>query len=197
MTAPRSPSSRRVLWAAAGSLTFLVLAPGVVGGLIPWWLTGWEVYALWLPFRVAGALLIVGGTVALLHAFSRFVVEGIGTPAPVAPTDRLVVGGLYRHVRNPMYLAVEATIVGQALFLGQPALVLYAGVVWLAVAAFVYGYEEPTLADRFGDEYEAYRDAVPAWLPRMSAWRGVGVQAVRRDAEGADGRRRRRATNGR
>src|SRR5215208_2736313 len=136
MTAPSSPSQKRVAKAAAGSVTFLALAPGVVGGLIPWWLTRWEAYSLWLPLRVAGALLIVAGTAALLHAFGRFVVEGLGTPAPVAPTERLVVGGLYRYVRNPMYLAVEATIVGQALLLGQPVLVLYAGVVGLAVAAF-------------------------------------------------------------
>src|SRR5215467_7357831 len=66
------------------------------------------------------------GVVVLIHAFARFILEGIGTPAPVAPTERLVVGGLYRYVRNPMYLAVVACIVGQALALGQPALLLYA-----------------------------------------------------------------------
>ena len=65
----------------------------------------------------------------LLHAFARFVVEGIGTPAPVAPPEQLVVGGLYRHVRNPMYVAVAATIVGQAALLGRPALLLYAAAV--------------------------------------------------------------------
>jgi len=144
---------------------------------------------LWLPLRVAGALLIVGGTAALLHAFGRFVFEGIETPAPVAPTERFVVGGLYRYVRNPMYLAVEAAILGQALLLGQPVLVLYAGIVGIAVAAFVYGYEEPTLANRFGDEYEVYRDAVPAWLPRLRAWKAVEGQGAGPDADRAHGRR--------
>jgi protein-S-isoprenylcysteine O-methyltransferase Ste14 len=114
----------------------------------------------------AGALLVAAGAAVLLHAFARFVVEGIGTPAPVAPPEHLVVGGLYRYVRNPMYLAVAATIIGQALILGRPALLLYVAAFGAAVASFVRFYEEPTLARRFGAEYDAYRRAVPAWWPR-------------------------------
>jgi len=108
----------------------------------------------------------------LLHAFARFVIEGLGTPAPVAPTERLVVGGLYRHVRNPMYLAVGATIVGQALVLGRPGLLVYTAVFGVVVGAFVHGYEQPTLAKRYGEQYEAYRRAVPAWWPRRRPWDG-------------------------
>jgi protein-S-isoprenylcysteine O-methyltransferase Ste14 len=119
-----------------------------------------------------GVLLLVAGAALLLYAFARFVLEGAGTPAPVAPTERLVVGGLYRHVRNPMYEAVAATIVGQALILGRPGLLLYAALFAATVATFVLGYEEPTLADQFGTEYEAYRRAVPRWIPRLRAWRG-------------------------
>jgi protein-S-isoprenylcysteine O-methyltransferase Ste14 len=159
--------------AAIGSLVFLVLAPGVVAGLIPWWVTGWrlrEPLPYWLPLRVGGSILLAVGVAALLHAFWRFVVEGLGTPAPVAPTERLVVGGLYRYVRNPMYLAVAATIVGQALALGQPILLLYAVVFAVAVAAFVQWYEEPTLRRQFGEQYDAYQRAVPAWWPRREAW---------------------------
>jgi protein-S-isoprenylcysteine O-methyltransferase Ste14 len=156
--------------AALGSLVFLVLAPGVVAGLIPWWLTGWDAHPTWAPLRVAGVLLVAAGVAVLLHAFARFVLDGAGTPAPVAPTERLVVGGLYRYVRNPMYLAVAATIVGQALILGRPGLLLYAAGFGAMVAAFVHGYEEPTLARRFGAEYEAYRHAVPAWRPRLRPW---------------------------
>jgi protein-S-isoprenylcysteine O-methyltransferase Ste14 len=166
--------------AAAGSAAFLVLAPGVVAGLIPWWLTGWEANELWMPVRAVGALLIAGGAAALLHSFVRFVVEGAGTPAPPAPTERLVVGGLYRYVRNPMYLAVAATIIGQALLLGQPVLIAYAGVFAIAVGSFVHGYEEPTLARRFGDQYADYRSAVPAWLPRRHAWTPHDPPAVDR-----------------
>jgi protein-S-isoprenylcysteine O-methyltransferase Ste14 len=161
------------LGAALGSLLFLVLAPGVVAGLIPWWLTGWEVeepLSLWAPLRVVGAVLIVAGVLALLDSFRRFVVEGLGTPAPVAPTEELVVGGLYRYVRNPMYVAVAATIFGQALLLGQLELIVYGGVFVAVVAAFVHWYEEPTLARAYGEQYEEYRRSVPAWIPRTSAW---------------------------
>ncbi len=110
--------------------------------------------------------MLVAGLLVLVHAFVRFVLEGTGTPAPVAPTERLVVGGLYRYVRNPMYLAVAGIIVGQALVLGQLALLLYAGAFLAVTAMFVRGYEEPTLARRYGAQYERYRRAVPGWWPR-------------------------------
>jgi protein-S-isoprenylcysteine O-methyltransferase Ste14 len=82
----------------------------------------------------------------------------------------LVVSGLYRYVRNPMYLAVVGTISGQALLLGQPGLLVYAALVAAAVGTFVVLYEEPTLAEQFGPDYDAYRLAVPRWLPRRRAW---------------------------
>jgi protein-S-isoprenylcysteine O-methyltransferase Ste14 len=151
-----------------------VLVPGTVAGLIPWWLTGWDVQDTSLPLRIVGVVLMVAGIGVLLHAFVRFVVEGIGTPAPIAPTQQLVVGGLYRYVRNPMYLAVAATIVGQALALGQPVLLAYAVVFAVVVYAFVRLYEEPTLSRQFGDRYEEYRDAVPGWWPRRRPWRSSG-----------------------
>jgi protein-S-isoprenylcysteine O-methyltransferase Ste14 len=158
--------------AAAGSVVFLVVVPGTVAGLVPWLLTGWDRRDHWPVLDVAGWILIAVGVVVLLHAFGRFVVEGIGTPAPVAPTENLVVGGLYRHVRNPMYLAVGATIVGQALVLAQPVLFVYAAIFAVMVVAFVRGYEEPTLRRQFGEEYERYRRAVPGWWPRRTPWRG-------------------------
>ena len=99
-------------------------------------------------------------------------VEGIGTPAPAAPTERLVVDGAYRYVRNPMYLAVATVILGQALLLRQVVLLIYEGLVGVAVTAFVHGYEEPALGARFGEEYEAYRRAVPRWRPRLRPWTG-------------------------
>jgi protein-S-isoprenylcysteine O-methyltransferase Ste14 len=116
-----------------------------------------------------GAALVVAGSAVLLHAFARFVVEGIGTPAPVAPTEKLVIGGVYRWVRNPMYLAVGAIIVGQALIFGSWQLVLYALVYAAAVVLFVRLYEEPTMQRCYGEQYAAYRRSVPAWWPRRPA----------------------------
>ena len=152
--------------AAAGSALFFAVAPGVVAGLVPWWLTGWRFDPIWLPVRVVGALLTIVAATALVSGFVRFVVEGIGTPAPVAPTQHLVVGGLYRYVRNPIYIALITAIVGQSLLFGQLGLLAYAAIVGLAVWAFATFYEEPYLAERFGAEYEEYRRAVPGWLPR-------------------------------
>lgn len=150
---------------------FLVLVPGVVAGVVPWLLTGWRPAGPPAVVAVAGFVFCAAGTAALLHAFGRFVVDGLGTPAPVAPTERLVVSGLYRHVRNPMYLAVGAVIAGQALVLGRPVLALYGAAYALAVVLFVRRYEEPTLSRRFGEEYAAYRRAVPAWRPRRRPWK--------------------------
>lgn len=154
--------------AAAGSVVFFLVAPGVVAGLVPWLLTRWEAAEppWWPPLRVLGAGLLLAGAAVLVQAFVSFVREGVGTPAPVAPTSHLVVGGLYRYVRNPMYLAVTATIVGQALLLGRTVLLPYAAAVLLVCAVFVRWYEEPALARRFGPEYEAYRRDVPGWWPR-------------------------------
>jgi protein-S-isoprenylcysteine O-methyltransferase Ste14 len=160
--------------AAVGSAVFFLVGPGVFVGLIPWLLTGWQVrepVPYWAPMRVLGVILLVAGLIALIQAFVRFVVEGLGTPVPVAAPERLVVGGVYRNVRNPMYVALLAVIVGQALLLGQLGLLLYAAGIWLIAAAFVRFYEEPALRRRFGADYEAYRRAVPAWWPRLRPWK--------------------------
>ena len=151
-----------------GTAVFLLLAPGVVAGLIPWLITRWQV-----PWRdgwvwavaIAAGLLILSGIAVLLDAFIRFA-RADGTPAPPLPTARLVLVGPYRHVRNPMYLAVLAIILGQALMFASWATLVYAGVVFLAVLLFVRYYEEPTLGRLFGEPYARYREAVPRWLPR-------------------------------
>jgi protein-S-isoprenylcysteine O-methyltransferase Ste14 len=159
--------------AAVGSSIFFLLAPGIVAGVMPWWITRWQMRgdaAAWMPLRAIGVVLLVVSVPVLVRAFWQFTVEGLGTPAPVAPTERLVVKGLYRYVRNPMYLAVLGAIVGQAFLLGQPGLLAYALVILAAFASFVRLYEEPTLARQFGAEYDAYKKAVPAWLPRRHPW---------------------------
>jgi protein-S-isoprenylcysteine O-methyltransferase Ste14 len=153
--------------AAIGSTIFFVAAPGVVAGVVPYFLTdGWEQGHPRLLLQIIGGVMLVAAVPILVAAFVRFVVEGIGTPAPIAPTQELVVGGLYRYVRNPMYLAVGATIVGQGLLLGRGVLFIWAAVFGVAVFAFVRLYEEPTLAETYGIQYTAYRNSVPGWWPR-------------------------------
>ena len=155
--------------ATAGSAAFFVVAPGVVAGVVPWLLTGWssgQAPAWFVLVRVAGGVLIVAAAGALVGSFVRFVLEGRGTPAPVAPTERLVIGGLYRYVRNPMYVAVVALVLGQAMLLARPVLLVYAALAWAVMASFVRWYEEPVLWSRYGVQYDDYRHTVPAWLPR-------------------------------
>ncbi|TPN77480.1 isoprenylcysteine carboxylmethyltransferase family protein [Mesorhizobium sp. CU2] len=160
--------------AIAGSALFLMVAPGVVAGLVPWLLTDrYRTPLSAVPgFMPAGSILVVVATAILLHAFARFALEGLGTPAPVAPTEKLVVGGVYRHVRNPMYVAVLSIILGQALIFSSWPVVIYGLIAAAAMVSFVKAYEEPTLARRYGAEYEAYRRSVPGWLPRITPWRG-------------------------
>ena len=160
------PLGRKRARAAAGSALFLAAAPGTMAILVPYLLTGWHTQAAPMPTRIAGAALTAAGAAVLVSAFARFALQGLGTPAPVAPTEHLVVSGLYRYVRNPMYLAVTATILGQWLLLGRPVLLAYALVFAITTYAFVRGYEEPTLRARYGEEYERYCAAVPGWWPR-------------------------------
>lgn len=160
--------------AALGSILFFVMAPATVAGYVPWRITHWHVAYPLLYGRAQqflGGILIVLGASVLVHAFTRFAVEGLGTPAPVAPTTNLVVGGLYRHVRNPMYLAVLLVVIGQALVFGHGSLATYAVGLAVAFVLFVRLYEEPTLASRFGRQYDEYRRAVPGWWPRLRPWR--------------------------
>jgi hypothetical protein len=178
-----------------------MLGPGVVAGLVPWWVTGWrtsELPPFGLPIRILGAALIAGGLITLVQAFARFVSEGVGTPAPVAPPQQQVVGGLYRYVRNPMYLAVLALIVGQALLLGRWELLLYAGIVALAFITFVRVYEEPTLRAR--SDHTMMPTAAPCLAggraatpgsPRLSTGLGQRTEAGRLAFGSASARRRR------
>jgi len=164
--------TRKIL-AVVGSALFLTLAPGIVAGFIPWWISKWNVQAPFLGFaslRALGALLLVVSVLVLLESFARFALQGVGTPAPVFPTRHLVVKGFYRYVRNPMYLAVVSIIFGQAMILGSVSLLAYGVLVWLTFHLFVLAYEEPTLRKTFGTEYDAFCANVPRWVPRLSPW---------------------------
>jgi protein-S-isoprenylcysteine O-methyltransferase Ste14 len=157
--------------AAVGSAVFFVLAPGSTAGLVPWSLTVWRHRHSPGMYDVAGGLLLLVGLAVAVAAFVQFVREGRGTPAPVAPTQELVVGGLYRYVRNPMYLAVASMIAGQVMIFRSVAVLIWLGVFLVAVVSFVTGYEEPTLRRTHGESFERYRRSVPGWWPRLRPWR--------------------------
>ena len=163
----------RRISAILGSLVFLVIAPGFVAGVVPWWITGWVFRPPFLGFalfRFVGVALIVAGAPMILDSFARFAIQGLGTPAPVLPAKHLVITGLYRYVRNPMYVGVTAVIIGQALLLGSVRLLIYGAAVWLAFFIFVLVYEEPILRHTFGAEYDVFCQKVPRWIPRTRPW---------------------------
>ena len=153
-----------------GSAIFLVIAPGTLAVYIPWLFTRWRFAPplLGIPAtRIVGVLMIAAGLPVLLDSFARFAIQGLGTPAPIAPPERLIITGLYRYVRNPMYVAVSLLIYGQGFLFASTSLLQYGLFVWLGFFAFVLLYEEPTLRQKFGDEYRQYCARVPRWIPRL------------------------------
>lgn len=154
-----------------GSALFFIAGPLVVAGLVPCWITRWEFRRPFLDVeltRIIGIVLIVVGVPGLLDSIARFALQGLGTPAPIAPTHRLVATGLYGYVRNPMYVAVVAIIFGQAVLFGDWRLLFYGALCWLASHIFVVAYEEPTLRRTYAAEYETYRANIPRWIPRLT-----------------------------
>ena len=125
--------------AVLGSALFFVIAPLVLAGFVPWWVTQWEFRPAFFGVdltRILGGILIIVGVPGLVDSFIRFALEGLGTPAPNAPTQKLVVTGLFFHV-------------------------------------FVVMYEEPTLKQTFGTEYESFRTNMPRWIARLTPWRAA------------------------
>ena len=157
-----------------GSTAFLLLAPGTVAGLVPWWIAGWRLAPPiggmgWV--RWFGVALIAVGVPLLLDSFARFALQGRGTPAPVLPTEHLVVTGLYRYVRNPMYVGVMTVVLGQGLLIGSLPVLGYGALLGLTFHLFVLAYEEPELRRSFGAEYDRYCRNVSRWIPRLRPWR--------------------------
>jgi protein-S-isoprenylcysteine O-methyltransferase Ste14 len=153
------------------SLGFVVfVGPGPLTVLVPWLLTGYELRPPllgWTWLRGVGVALLVAGIPVLVESIARFVWRGRGTLTPAVPTQHLVVSGLYRFVRNPMYLGVVAVIVGEALLLGSVSVLIYAAVVAFGFHLFVVLYEEPTLRRTYGPEYDEYCAHVRRWVPRV------------------------------
>ena len=159
--------------AVLGSAAFLVIAPGTLALLIPWWISQWRFQTplpFWFPLRIIGALFIVAGLPVLLDSFARFALQGLGTPAPVLPPQRLVVSGFYRRVRNPIYVALVALISGQGLLFGNLTLFGYCSILWIFFHVAVLVHEEPELRSKFGADYELFCAHVPRWIPRVHPW---------------------------
>lgn len=160
--------------AILGSAVFLVIAPGSIGVLFPYWIDRWQMSPPLLglvALRAIGVLLICAGLPLLLDSFVRFAIQGFGTPAPVAPPRHLVISGLYGYVRNPMYIAVLSLVFGQGLLFGNVQVLKYGLAVALGFYLFVLLYEEPVLRNKFGEEYDAYCKNVRRWWPRVRPWK--------------------------
>jgi protein-S-isoprenylcysteine O-methyltransferase Ste14 len=173
---------KRLAFAIIGSVIFLLIAPLTVAGLVPWWITRWRTespFGTFALLRIIGVLLIAAGIPVLLDSFARFAIQGLGTPAPVFPTRHLVVKGLYRYVRNPMYVALLVVVTGQTLFFGSLSILEYGAILWLGFHLFVVLYEEPKLRETFGDEYETFCAHVPRWIPRACPWEYSASTACR------------------
>jgi protein-S-isoprenylcysteine O-methyltransferase Ste14 len=159
------------------SLLFIVFGgPGLVLVYIPYWLTRFRVpvgESLWQI--VLAAALIAAGTAPLFESMKRFVFVGRGTLVPAVPTERLVVSGFYRRMRNPMYTGLLVVLVGEAILFESRDLVLYIAAIWLGTHLFVCFYEEPTLTRRYGVEYLRFKKHVPRWIPRLRPWRGETI----------------------
>lgn len=153
---------------ALRSLLWTLLLPGTVAGYLPWWYFGLrEARPEWgRPATWACLGMIAFGVTMLLTCVWDFARSGRGTLSPADPPRTLVVRGLYRYVRNPMYIAVTVVVLGEALLSRSTALGAYAAIWFAFVNAFVLGYEEPTLRSTFGAQYDRYCHDVGRWLPR-------------------------------
>ena len=156
--------------AAGGTAIFALIVQGAGVVLLPYALTHWQPGTPMWPVivRAIGVAMIAVGGIVVVWAFAQFAAEGVGIPVPGEPNSRrLTVGGPYRYVRNPLYLASVAAISGQALLLSRPVLLIYAAA-FLAITFFLaHVVEDPALARRFGQQYADYRNQVPGWWPRL------------------------------
>ena len=161
-------SSQCLVKPVLNTLLFTILVPATATGWIPLWLRGNASITDMVALRGVSILLIAVGVAIYLHtAFWGFALHGLGTPAPIAPARKLMVVGLHRYVRNPMYIGVALVVLGQAMLFWSGHLLRYAVLFLIVVHLFVVFYEEPTLERQFGQEYGDNRKRVPRWIPRF------------------------------
>ena len=150
------------------NLFFTILQPGMVAGLIPYWILGSPSIATFKnslrSFQYIALFMFAAGVAILLHCIGMFAVKGKGTLSPANPTKKLVVSGLYKFSRNPMYIGVMMILIGEAIFFSSGNLWIYAAMVFIAFNLFIVLHEEPRLKEDFGTEYQQYLKAVRRWL---------------------------------
>lgn len=164
---------------AVSVLFTLFGGPGLVLVYLPWLITRFRLPSQQPPAQTTAAVLfILIGLIPLFESIIRFVVKGRGTLVPAVPTERLVVSGLYRYVRNPMYIGVIAALGGEALLFRSRHVLEYALTVWTIMHLFVCFYEESRLTRTYGNAYLSYKSGVPRWFPRLSPWREAAPSDV-------------------
>lgn len=150
------------------NLLFTILQPGIVAGLIPLWITRFRITNIfdevWQLHHYLGTIVFLLGFVIMLWCIIRFAVKGRGTLSPLNPTKKLVIGGLYKYSRNPMYVGVILILTGEVIFLQSVELGLYSLFVFIAFNIFTIRVEEPRLRKDFGEEYKRYREKVRRWF---------------------------------
>jgi len=167
------PTQRRNI--VVSILFTLFGGPGIVLVYLPLWITRFRIPVGEPPWQILiAAALIVVGLMPLLDSILRFIHAGRGTLMPTVPTERLVVTGLYRYVRNPMYVGVLVSLAGEALLFWNSGILIEGAIGCLGIHLFVRLYEEPTLTRRHSEEYLRYKHHVPRWLPRLTPWDGTG-----------------------
>jgi protein-S-isoprenylcysteine O-methyltransferase Ste14 len=150
------------------NLFFTILQPGVVAGLLPYWILGSQFSETFKNsisfFQYIAIFIFTAGIAILFYCIGLFVVKGKGTLSPADPTKKLVVSGLYKFSRNPMYIGVILMLMGEAIFFSSSSLWIYSAIVFIAFHLFIIFHEEPRLNRVFGTEYHQYQKTVRRWL---------------------------------
>ena len=152
------------------NLVFTILQPGVVAGLIPYLILGDQAKVTFAEQlstggpHYSGAIIFLIGFVIMLWCIGSFAIQGRGTLSPADPTMRLVISGLYRYSRNPMYVGVILMLIGEAIFFESTELWMYSLFVFVLFNIFIIRVEEPRLRRDFGKEYNRYCVRVRRWI---------------------------------
>lgn len=153
---------------ALRNLFFVILQPGMVAGVIPYMIAKNSFNNAFsnelLLHHYLGLFILLAGSVIMLHCVVRFAIDGLGTLSPADPTKQLVISGLYKYSRNPMYVGVMLMLSGEVVFSLSSNLLFYAIIIFVAFSLFIVYWEEPRLQKDFGGEYETYCKRVRRWI---------------------------------